>query len=61
MSSLADEPFERYAIGQSVTRTEDPRLLRGAGRFTDDLNLPGQAYAYVLRSTHATASSSRWI
>ena len=61
MSSLADEPFERYAIGQPVTRTEDPRLLRGAGRFTDDLNLPGQAYAYVLRSTHATASSSRWI
>ena len=39
MSELALEPFERYAVGQSVARTEDPRLLRGAGQFTDDLNL----------------------
>jgi aerobic carbon-monoxide dehydrogenase large subunit len=53
MSDLAHEPFERYAIGQPVTRTEDPRLLRGAGCFTDDFNLTGQAHAYVLRSTHA--------
>ena len=53
MSELAQEPFERYAIGQPVTRTEDPRLLRGAGCFTDDVNLVGQAHAYVLRSSHA--------
>ncbi len=41
---------DRFAIGQSVRRTEDPVLLRGEGRYTDDLNLPGQAYAVVVRS-----------
>jgi carbon-monoxide dehydrogenase large subunit len=40
-------------IGESVTRTEDPTLLRGQGRYTDDLNESGQAYAYIVRSTHA--------
>lgn len=40
-------------IGQPVTRTEDPTLLRGQGRYTDDLNEPGQAYAYIVRSPHA--------
>ena len=40
-------------IGQSVPRPEDPALLRGEGRYTDDLNEPGQAYAYVVRSPHA--------
>src|ERR1700756_3043328 len=44
-----------YGIGQSVSRFEDPRLLRGRGRFLDDLTLPGQASAYVLRSPHAHA------
>jgi hypothetical protein len=29
-----------FAIGQSVLRREDPRLLRGHGRFFDDLKLP---------------------
>ena len=41
------------AVGQSVPRTEDPYLLRGEGRFTDDINLAGQAHAYVLRSPQA--------
>ena len=36
-------------------RVEDPRLLTGAGRFTADLDLPGQAYAVVVRSPHAHA------
>jgi aerobic carbon-monoxide dehydrogenase large subunit len=49
-SNLADM---KYAIGQSVPRTEDPKLLRGEGRFTDDLNLPNQAYAAMVRSVHA--------
>ena len=51
--------FEKHAIGQSVARTEDPRLLRGDGRFTDDVNLPGQACAYVARSpfSHGTIST----
>ena len=43
----------RYGIGQPVTRTEDPVLLRGEGRYTDDLNEAGQAYAWMVRSNHA--------
>ena len=45
----------RYAVGQSVPRTEDPKLLRGAGNFVDDVNLPHQAQAYMLRSPYAHA------
>ncbi len=40
----------RYAVGQPVSRLEDPVLLRGEGRYTDDLNLPGQTYAVIVRS-----------
>ncbi len=40
-------------IGEPLRRTEDPTLLRGEGRYTDDLNEPGQAYAYIVRSPHA--------
>src|SRR5688572_13670438 len=40
-------------IGEPVLRTEDPTLLRGQGRYTDDLNEPGQAYAVIVRSSHA--------
>ena len=40
-------------IGEPVRRTEDPTLLRGEGRYTDDLSEPGQAYAYMVRSPHA--------
>ena len=42
-----------YAIGQPVKRKEDAQLLRGQGRYTDDIDLPNQAYAYILRSTVA--------
>ena len=42
-------------IGQPLRRKEDLRLLTGSGRYSDDLNLPGQAYAFVLRSPHAHA------
>ncbi len=45
--------MQNYGVGQPVTRTEDPVLLRGEGRYTDDLNEPGQAYAYIVRSQHA--------
>src|SRR5438552_11519979 len=43
---------ERFAIGQPVPRSEDPVLLRGAGRYADDVSLPGQAYAVMVRSPH---------
>ncbi|HSH99657.1 MAG TPA: xanthine dehydrogenase family protein molybdopterin-binding subunit, partial [Reyranella sp.] len=40
----------KFGVGQPVPRMEDPTLLRGQGRFTDDQNLPGQAYAVMVRS-----------
>ncbi len=43
----------KFAVGQPVSRTEDPKLVRGAGRFTDDINLPTQLYAVFARSPHA--------
>ncbi len=48
-----------YGIGQSVSRFEDPRLLRGAGRYVNDVSLPRQAHAYLLRSPHAHAEIVR--
>lgn len=45
--------MRKFATGQPVRRKEDSRLLRGEGRYTDDVNLPGQAFGYVLRSPHA--------
>ena len=45
--------FSKFAIGQPVPRNEDPTLLCGQGRYTDDLNLPGQAYAVIVRSGYA--------
>jgi carbon-monoxide dehydrogenase large subunit len=42
-------------IGQRVPRKEDLRLLTGKGRFSDDVNAPGQAYAVMLRTPHAHA------
>ncbi len=43
-------------IGASVRRKEDHRFITGAGRYTDDINRPGQAYAYFVRSPHAHAA-----
>ncbi len=45
----------KFGIGQPVPRTEDARLLRGQGRYTDDIVLPGQLHLHVLRSPHASA------
>src|SRR6516225_4567615 len=43
------------AIGEPVRREEDWRLLRGRGRYVDDVRLPNEARGYVLRSPHARA------
>ena len=42
-------------IGAAVKRREDVRFLTGRGHYTDDIDRPGQAYAYMLRSPHAHA------
>ena len=47
--------MSKYGIGQPVARFEDPRLLRGQGRYISDVNLHGQAYAIFVRSPHAHA------
>src|SRR6266545_3338854 len=43
----------KFGIGQPVLRSEDPVLVRGEGHFTDDVSVPGQAYAVIIRSRHA--------
>ena len=54
MDDLGGQPSDgRFGIGQSVPRIEDPALLRGRGRYTDDINLPGQAWGVPVRSVVA--------
>ena len=42
-------------IGQSPLRKEDQRFLTGRGQFADDINVEGQAYAFMVTSVHAHA------
>ena len=46
-------------IGAALKRKEDARFLTGRGRYTDDINLPGQLYAHLLRSPVAHAALER--
>ena len=52
MDALSDNDLAlmKFGVGQPVPRKEDPTLLRGEGRYTDDISLPGQAYAVMVRS-----------
>jgi len=43
----------KFGIGQPVPRQEDPILLQGQGRYTDDIDLPGQVFAVMVRSPYA--------
>ena len=40
----------KFGVGQPVPRQEDPTLLKGQGRYSDDVNLDGQVYAVMVRS-----------
>jgi carbon-monoxide dehydrogenase large subunit len=40
----------KFGVGQPVRRSEDPKLVRGEGSYTDDVSRPGQAYAVMVRS-----------
>ena len=42
-------------IGAAVRRKEDRRFITGKGHYTDDINRPGQVFAYFIRSPHAHA------
>ena len=46
----------QYGASQPVRRVEDARFVTGHGRYIDDINLPGQAYGFMLRSTVAHAT-----
>ena len=45
----------KFGLAQPVRRVEDPRLLKGGGRYTDDISLPAMLHGIVLRSPHAAA------
>ncbi len=51
--------MREFDLGSPVPRTEDFQLLRGRGRYVDDIVLPRQAHLYVLRSPHAAARIKR--
>jgi carbon-monoxide dehydrogenase large subunit len=46
----------QFGIGQPVRRKEDRRFITGAGRYLDDIALPGMVHAYLLRSPHGHAA-----
>src|ERR1044071_7177851 len=48
-----DLSLMKFGIGQPVPRQEDPTLLRGQGRYTDDMTLPNQVYCVMVRSQMA--------
>jgi carbon-monoxide dehydrogenase large subunit len=45
--------LQKYGVGQPVRRKEDDTLVRGKGKYTDDFVAPGQAYCWMVRSSHA--------
>src|SRR5712672_4254087 len=45
--------LQKFGVGQPVRRKEDDTLVRGKGKYTDDFTLPGQAYCFMVRSSHA--------
>jgi carbon-monoxide dehydrogenase large subunit len=53
VDQMSSTDLAKFAVGQPVARKEDPVLLRGEGRYTDDLDRPGQLYAVMVRSPMA--------
>ena len=43
-------------IGQALKRKEDPRMITGRSRYTDDISLPGMLFASIVRSPEAHAA-----
>ncbi|SDC25175.1 xanthine dehydrogenase family protein molybdopterin-binding subunit [Belnapia rosea] len=52
-TAMPDTTRLKFGVGQPVPRNEDPVLLQGRGRYTDDIDLPGQVWAYMVRSPYA--------
>ena len=56
MADQEEQPSPKSPwVGRSISRREDERLLRGAGRIAADENIPGQLHAAILHSPHAHA------
>ena len=53
VSASDDWAVAKFGVGQPVPRTEDPILVQGKGHYTDDILLPGQVYAVMVRSPYA--------
>jgi len=54
--TAGEDGVTRRWLGKSINRVEDPRFLRGEGRYIDDIKLPGMAHAAIVRSPHAHAT-----
>src|SRR3712207_3106268 len=52
MNASLDPSQLKFGVGQPVSRKEDPVLLRGEGRYSDDLALPDQTYGVMVRSPY---------
>jgi carbon-monoxide dehydrogenase large subunit len=52
---MAAAPIAQRFVGESVKRSEDPRILTGTGNYVDDVKLPGMLHAAFLRSPYAHA------
>jgi aerobic carbon-monoxide dehydrogenase large subunit len=55
-AEMTGESGLRFGSGRGAIRSEDAPLVTGAGKFTDDINLPGQAYAAFVRASVAHAT-----
>lgn len=55
MSTTTPLDTTRFGSGRAINRVEDPLLVAGRGRYTDDLNHPGQLHLVFVRSTYAHA------
>ena len=59
MSAAAPTHTAGRFVGQAILRKEDPRLLTGRGRYTDDVELPRMLHAHFVRSDLARAKITR--
>jgi carbon-monoxide dehydrogenase large subunit len=53
--TATDAPMAQRYVGESVKRSEDPRILTGTGNYVDDIKKPGMLHAAFLRSPFAHA------
>jgi carbon-monoxide dehydrogenase large subunit len=57
--AMTTQAPERHAIGLSMKRKEDPRFIRGRGRYVDDITLPGMLYLALVHSPYPHALITR--